>query len=36
VSPLGVRGLSVATGEAVHRRGLLDEVLTAAAAAQRL
>ncbi len=29
--PLGTRGLSVATGEALHRRGLLDDVLAAAA-----
>jgi pentachlorophenol monooxygenase len=28
--PLGIRGLSVATGEALHRRGLLDELLAAA------
>lgn len=27
--PLGTRGLSVATGEALHRRGLLDELLAA-------
>ena len=30
--PLGLRGLSVATGEALHRRGLLDELLVAAEA----
>ena len=29
--PLGTRGLSVATGEALHRRGLLDALLAAAA-----
>jgi pentachlorophenol monooxygenase len=32
--PLGTRGLSVATGEALHRRGLLDELLAAADAAR--
>lgn len=32
--PLGMRGLSVATGEALYRRGLLDELLTAADAAR--
>ena len=32
--PLGTRGLSVATGEALHRRGLLDDLLAAADAAR--
>ena len=32
--PLGIRGLSVATGEALHRRGLLDELLAAADASR--
>ncbi len=32
--PLGTRGLSVATGEALYRRGLLDDVLAAAQAAR--
>jgi 2-polyprenyl-6-methoxyphenol hydroxylase-like FAD-dependent oxidoreductase len=32
--PLGIRGLSVATGEALYRRGLLDDLLTAADAAR--
>ena len=32
--PLGTRGLSVATAEALHRRGLLDDVLAAAEAAR--
>jgi 2-polyprenyl-6-methoxyphenol hydroxylase-like FAD-dependent oxidoreductase len=32
--PLGTRGLSVATGEALHRRGLLDDLLAAANAAR--
>ncbi len=32
--PLGTRGLSVATGEALHRRGLLDGLLEAAEAAR--
>ena len=32
--PLGTRGLSVATGEAFHRRGLLDDLLAAADAAR--
>lgn len=32
-APLGTRGLSVATGEALHRRGLLDDLLATAAAA---
>ena len=32
--PLGTRGLSVATGEALHRRGLLDDLLAAAEAAR--
>ena len=30
VPPLGTRGLSVATGEALYRRGLLDDLLAAA------
>ncbi len=29
IPPLGVRGLSVATAEALHRRGLLDDLLAA-------
>ncbi len=32
--PLGTRGLSVATGEAFHRRGLLDDLLVAATSAR--
>jgi len=32
--PLGTRGLSIATAEALHRRGLLDELLAAAAASR--
>ena len=32
--PLGTRGLSVATAEALHRRGLLDDLQAAAAAAR--
>jgi 2-polyprenyl-6-methoxyphenol hydroxylase-like FAD-dependent oxidoreductase len=32
--PLGGRGLSVASGEALYRRGLLDDLLAAAAAAR--
>lgn len=32
--PLGIRGLSVATVEALYRRGLLDDVLAAALAAR--
>jgi 2-polyprenyl-6-methoxyphenol hydroxylase-like FAD-dependent oxidoreductase len=32
--PLGIRGLSVATGEALHRRGLLEDLLAAADAAR--
>lgn len=32
--PLGVRGLSVATAEALYRRGVLDDLLTAASAAR--
>jgi len=32
--PLGIRGLSVASGEAFHRRGLLDELLAAAEASR--
>ena len=32
--PLGIRGLSVATGEALYRRGLLDDLLAAADAAR--
>ncbi len=32
--PLGLRGMSVATGEALYRRGLLDELLAAAEAAR--
>ena len=32
--PLGIRGLSVATAEAFHRRGLLDELLSAAEASR--
>lgn len=32
VPPLGVRGLSVASAEALHRRGLLDALLASAAA----
>ena len=30
-APLGTRGLSIATAEALHRRGLLDELLAAGA-----
>jgi pentachlorophenol monooxygenase len=33
--PLGIRGLSVATGEALHRRGLLDELIAAVPGAPR-
>jgi pentachlorophenol monooxygenase len=32
--PLGIRGLSVASGEALHRRGLLDDLLAAADASR--
>ena len=32
--PLGTRGLSVATAEALHRRGLLDELIAAGATRQ--
>ena len=34
VPPLGIRGISVATGEALYRRGLLDDLMTAADAAR--
>jgi len=34
--PLGTRGLSIATAEALHRRGLLDDLVAAAEAARAL
>jgi 2-polyprenyl-6-methoxyphenol hydroxylase-like FAD-dependent oxidoreductase len=35
VPPLGTRGLSVATGEALYRRGLLDDLVAAASAPRK-